>query len=294
MSIGHEVSKVVIPPEMEQFTDPDKIAANKNNYPELSEWKPDRHEQEALKHVREMLLDIKLSHATRPENLESIQNNGIVPCSELQNEEEAQVSSNTFEIDKLFGLHHYGFFYWGAFHETEYGDFVFPVDTRKILLSPNTIVTPHDIFTITYGFREVSTLDERDMEYIQTEYIDTIVSGSDWVDVVARRALRHMIHESTNRDYYPIPYAASMGEIKHLGVVPSQHIGEPVNIWDSQAIHPIWRSMLAKNGVTVATVTRTLEALWDWDEYSLPYEIGPSIRKSRKKWRKILDIAQKS
>lgn len=143
MSLHHESPKTVVSPELEQFIDSDKITANKANYREF-DWSPDRHEQEALERIRNMFLDIDLSHATAsiPERL---QRDGILPIDQLVDKGRYDWRSQTHTLDESLGLHRYAFFHWGAFHPTQNGRYIFPVDTREVLLSPNTIVTPRDI-----------------------------------------------------------------------------------------------------------------------------------------------------
>ncbi|NCU30077.1 hypothetical protein EOM60_05780 [Candidatus Saccharibacteria bacterium] len=294
MTMNHVPSKIVLSPELEQFADSDKISANKGNYREF-DWNPDVHEQRALERVREMLLGINLSHATASEP-DSIRRDGILPFDNLVGK--CDWRSQTHVLDESLGLHRYTFFHWGAFHPTQNGRFIFPVNTREVLLSPNTIVTPHDINATMFSYMGTSTnlLDEGGRERLDG-YLDTILSGSDWVDVIARRSLRYM-QRASSRDSYPIKNHVDMGEIKHLGAVSPRLIGEPIDIYDEQAMHPIWRSMIENDGVTVSYVTNALNAaergFSKSDKDKLPHEIGADSKKSRRLWQEILNIAQKS
>ena len=143
---------------------------------------------------------------------------------------------------------------------------------------------------------EAGVLDEDGQERLK-KYLDTILSGNDWVDVIARRSLRYM-QRTSSRDAYPIQNHADMGEVKHLGAVSPQHMSEPVDIYDEDALHHIWRSMIEENGVTVSYVTNALDAeergFSKSDKDKLPHEIGADSEKSRRLWREILNIAQKS
>ncbi len=292
----HEVSKVVLSPELERFVDSEKIVANKGNYREF-EWKPDVHEQKALERVREMLLGINLSHATAS-NPEAIQRDGILPFDVLRSNSGYDWRSQTHALDESLGLHRYTFFHWGAFYPTQNGRYVFPVNSRDILLSPNTIVTPRDISATMFSSMDIEAdeLNRAGRERLDN-YLDTVLSGSDWVDVVARRSLRYM-QETPNRDSFPIKNHTDMGEIKQLGAVPPKSIGEPIDLYEEQTMHPIWRSIVENNGVTVPYVTNALDAeqrRWSKsDKDKLPHEIGADSKKSRKIWEEILCIAQKS
>ena len=286
--------KMILAPELEQFTDSDKIAANKSNYPEF-DWIPDIHEQRALERVRDMFLDIKLSHATASDP-SSIRRDGILPHANLNNKSDWR--SQTHTLDESLDLNYYTFFHWGAFHPTQNGRYIFPVDTREVLLSPNTIVTPYDINATMFSFMstEASTLDEDGRERLNN-YLDTALSGIDWAETVARRSLRYM-QRTASRDSYPIKNHTDMGEIKHLGAVSPQLLGEPVDIYDEEAMYPIWRSMIEENGVTVSYVTNAIDAeergFSKSDKDKLPHEIGADSERSRRLWQEILNIAQKS
>lgn len=296
MSLHHESPKTVVPPELEQFIDSDKITANKANYREF-DWSPDRHEQEALERIRNMFLDIDLSHATAsiPERL---QRDGILPIDQLVDKGRYDWRSQTHTLDESLGLHRYAFFHWGAFHPTQNGRYIFPVDTREVLLSPNTIVTPRDINATMFSFMstEASALDEDGRERLNN-YLDTALSGGDWVEVIARRSLRYM-QRASNRDSFPIKNHTDMGEVKYLGAVSPHLLGEPIDVYDEEVLHPIWRSMIEENGVTVSYVTNALEAqergFSKSDKDKLPHEIGADSEKSRRLWQEILNIAQKS
>ena len=175
MSLHHESPKTVLSPELEQFTDSDKIAANKANYHEF-DWTPDRHEQEALERVRNMFLDINLSHATAS-NPERLQRDGILPFDQMVDTGRNDWKSQTFPLDQSLGLHRYVFFHWGAFYPTWYGHHVFPIDSRKVLLSPNTIVTPDDLSAQMLPMNsEASALDEHKQERLN-RYLDTTLPG---------------------------------------------------------------------------------------------------------------------
>ena len=294
--VGYESFRTALSPELEQFTSADKIATNRSNYPEF-DWLPDKREQEALGRVRDMFLDIDLSHATAsiPERL---QRDGILPIDQLVDNGRYDWRSQTHTLDESLGLHRYVFFHWGGFHPTQNGRYTFPVDTREVLLSPNTIVTPRDINATMFSFMstEAGVLDEDGQERLK-KYLDTILSGNDWVDVIARRSLRYM-QRTSSRDAYPIQNHADMGEVKHLGAVSPQHMSEPVDIYDEDALHHIWRSMIEENGVTVSYVTNALDAeergFSKSDKDKLPHEIGADSKKSRRLWQEILNIAQKS
>lgn len=296
MLLHHEFPKTELSPELEQYADPGKIAANKSNYSEF-DWSPDLHEQKALERVREMFLGINLSHATAsiPERL---QRDGILPIDQLVDNGRKDWRSQTHALDVSLGLHRYAFLHWGAFHPTQNGRYVFPVDAREVLLSPNTIVTPRDINSTMFSFigTEAGALDETGQERLN-RYLDNVLSGSDWVEVIARRSLRYM-QRNSSRDCYPISNHTDMGEIKHLGAIPPQLLSDPVDIYDEEVLHPIWRSMIEENGVTVSYVTNAIHAAERGhsksDKDKLPHEIGADTEKSRKLWQEVLRIAQKS
>ena len=297
-TVFRESLTTTLPPEMESFIDPDKIASNVDNYPEFR-WTPDAHEQRALRIVRKNLLDINLTHATasKPEHLRL---DGILPFANLVDTGRYDWRSQTLALDESLGLHRYAFMHWGAFHPTQNGRYIVPVNAREALLSPNTIVTPRDISNGMFSFMDTAARDlSEEGQTRLSNYLDKIVTGSDWADIVARRALRYM-QRTPDPSLYRIKNHANMGEIKHYGTIsPSSVNGEVIDIRDPESLHPIWRSMIENNGVAVSYVTNALEAHEQYgyvgnDKDKLPHEIGADIEKSRKLWRNILDIAQKS
>lgn len=159
-------------------------------------------------------------------------------------------------------------------------------------------MTPRDINATMFSFMstEASALDEDGRERLNN-YLDTALSGGDWVEVIARRSLRYM-QRASNRDSFPIKNHTDVGEVKYLGAVSPHLLGEPIDVYDEEVLHPIWRSMIEENGVTVSYVTNALEAqergFSKSDKDKLPHEIGADSEKSRRLWQEILNIAQKS
>ena len=288
MPKSHEPPAISLPSKMESVIDPEKVLSNKYNYPEFN-WNPDIHEQRALAHVREMFLNIELSHATASDP-KLLQKEGIFPPSSLLGRQDWR--SQTGRLDKSLGLDSYTFLHWGAFHPTQNGRYIFPVKTREILLSPETIVTPYDIHSTmcTYMMNtdDIRALDEEGQKRLK-EYLKTVVPGNDWVDIVARRALRRM-QCADDKSVYKVRNHSELGEIKHLGAISPTSLDKPMDIHDQQTMYSKWLSLLENNGLAVSYITNTLE-FGSADDKA---ELQTSLDKSRKLWRKILDIAQKS
>ncbi len=273
---------------MESVINPEKVLSNKYNYPEFN-WNPDIHEQRALARVREMFLNIELSHATASDP-KLLQAEGIIPPSDLTDRQDWR--SQTSRLDKSLGLDNYTFLHWGAFHPTQNGRYIFPVETRDILLSPETIVTPYDIYSTmcTYMMNtdDIRAIDEKGQKRLK-EYLKTMVPGKDWVDIIARRALRRM-QCADDKSVYKVRSHSDLGEIKHLGAISPTSLHEPIDIHDQQTMYSKWLSLLENNGLAVSYITNMLE-FGSADDKA---ELQTSLDKSRKLWRKILDIAQKS
>ena len=288
MPKSHEPPAISLPSKMESVIDPEKVLSNKYNYPEFN-WNPDIHEQRALAHVREMFLNIELSHATASDP-KLLQKEGIFPPSSLLGRQDWR--SQTGRLDKSLGLDSYTFLHWGAFHPTQNGRYIFPVKTREILLSPETIVTPYDIHSTmcTYMMNtdDIRALDEEGQKRLK-EYLKTVVPGNDWVDIVARRALRRM-QCADDKSVYKVRNHSELGEIKHLGAISPTSLDKPMDIHDQQTMYSKWLSLLENNGLAVSYITNMLEFGSAEDKTALQ----ASLDKSRKLWRKILDIAQKS
>ena len=77
----HKLPTISLSPKIESLIDSEKILSNKDNYPEL-DWKPDTHEQTALTYIREMFLDVELSHATASDP-KLLQEEGVIPSGHL-------------------------------------------------------------------------------------------------------------------------------------------------------------------------------------------------------------------
>ena len=292
-----EAPKVSIPPDLERFIDPDRISANARNYPEFN-WNPDISEQKALELVRENFLNINLSHATAS-NPNRLRCEGVSPMSDLAESRADDWRSQTLPLDKSLGLDQYTFMHWGGFYPTQNGRHILSINARDVLLSPDTIVTPHDINSTMFRYMDMEA-DElpADGKECLHDYLDKIVLGSDWTDIISRRALKRM---QTARDpsLYLIKQPGALGEVKYYGKLePSSINNEVFDARDIESLHPIWRSMVEENGVAVPYITNAIEArdhgYTTSDKDKLPHEIGADIEKSRKLWRKILDIAQSS
>lgn len=288
MSKTHELPAMSLPSKMESVIDPEKILSNKYNYPELN-WNPDIHEQRALARIKETFLNVELSHATASDP-KLLQTEGIIPPSDLTDRQDWR--SQTGKLDESLGLDHCTFLHWGALHPTRNGRYIFPVEARDILLSPETIVTPYDIHSTmcTYMMNtdDIRALDEEGQKRLK-EYLKTVVPGKDWVDIIARRALRRMQH-ADDKSVYKVSYHSDLGEIKHLGAISPTSLREPIDIHDQQTMYSKWLSLLENNGLAVSYITNILEFGSAEDKTALQ----ASLDKSRKLWRKILDIAQKS
>lgn len=288
MSESRELPAISLPSKLESVIDPEKVLSNKYNYHEFN-WNPDIHEQKALEYIKKMFLDIELSHATASDP-KFLQTEGIIPPSDLSDKQGWR--SQTGNLDESLGLDHCTFLHWGALHPTGNGRYIFPVEARDILLSPETIVTPYDIHSTmcTYMMNtdDIRALDEEGQRRLN-EYLETIVPGKDWVDIIARRALRRMQY-TDDKSVYKVRSHSDLGEIKHLGAISPTSLHKPIDIYDKQTMYSKWLSLVENNGLAVSYITNTLE-FGSADDKA---ELQTSLDKSRKLWHKILDIAQKS
>jgi len=135
---------------------------------------------------------------------------------------------------------------------------------------------------------DIRAIDEKGQKRLK-EYLKTIVPGKDWVDIIARRALRRM-QCADDKSVYKVRSHSDLGEIKHLGAISPTSLHEPIDIHDQQTMYSKWLSLLENNGLAVSYITNMLEFGSTEDKTALQ----ASLNKSRKLWRKILDIAQKS
>lgn len=172
-------------------------------------------EQAAVAMIRENLLAIPLTHASKA-SAHELQTEGIIP-SGYPNSPGRR--NNTSTLDRSLGLDEFTFMHWGAVARGNvYGPTVATIDAKTILESDKTIVTPHDVPSHTFFGRHTpyDQLKPSRQSKIQ-EYFDSVVTGRDWIDIVAVKALRHMQHFS--RPAYQLTTQDELGEIKYASSI---------------------------------------------------------------------------
>ncbi len=205
-----------IAPELLAYLDPEKLAENRGNFEEFG-VKLSPEGERRLQIIEEVLLQLPLNHGSRHEI------DSLVPARDLPSDH----STHTYILDQSLGLDRYTFLHWGVPEWSIYGRNIFLFDAR-ILLDPKTIVTTYDIGQ--GGLADESAFEDLDPETRERlqGYFDHALSGSDWLELQARRILidyreakkRHLDSGKTMEDFhyhYVIDSPAALGEVKHLG-----------------------------------------------------------------------------
>ena len=197
---------IQIPPELSTHVSPARIAENFSKYPEMQQpLSPEQQRRVDL--IKGTLFQIPLIHGT-PHDLDGVD---LLPISELPDGHRG----HTHGLDRSLGLHKYTFFNWGLPEKTS-GRNIMLVNPA-ILNNPNTLVTGFDIGEIRMvNDTPYDEVDDEVKEAYQTRYFDKMVTGTQWVEIVARRVLADV---EEGKPFYSLWSKGALGEIKHLGKV---------------------------------------------------------------------------
>lgn len=293
MTQAETIYSVQLPDQLAQYIDGQKLIENAAGYPEMQR-ELSTGETSAIELVKKQLLAVDLSHGT-PGNADVIASDGIRPEASMT--ASCDWRSGAHPLDRSLGLDNYTFMRWGAFQPSGYGRRVLAINTPDILLSPKTIVSPRDIndTLFAYAGTPAPELPPQGLDKLNA-YLDSLVTGVDWVEITARRALHRMM-TVPNQSVYRIRNPSDLGEVKHHGSIASSSIHPRwIDTKESEAMHAKWREMLEFSGVAVSYVTNALDQqdlgqpkLSGNDK--LPHEIGADIEQSRKLWSTIIEIA---
>lgn len=189
---------------------PENLSLNRARYPEFTgEYDPGH-----IEYVKALLLQLPLFHSARAP-LESITPHAFLP------EENRQ--GNTYALDMSLGLDQFCFMKWGMPDWSQYGQYAYILNP-SLLFSPNVVVTQTDV--VVFAGWEVETpfdqLPAKDQKRVMSEYFGKMLSGSDWLELTARKVLSsvqksHGLYELHNG-------GVGMGEIKHFGPIESAWI----------------------------------------------------------------------
>jgi hypothetical protein len=217
-----EVVDANLAPELAEALIARKLANNRDHsvsrdtlhFPELLE---------KVRLIKKHLLQVPLVHVT-PDGFD--RDRGLQSRSECHGS-----GGNTTGFDQSLGLHRYVFLRWGVPDVAlagmpRYGTTIVLVDPI-ILQDHGTIATPRDIGEVAHiDDTAYHDLDSGDRMAFDRGALDAVVTGKDWIGIVALKALEAYLE---GWPCFPSPLDAThLGEIKHFGPVPSTLIRDVI------------------------------------------------------------------
>lgn len=272
-----ESRSTLLAPELGRYVSAVDLKQNAKRYPELQrELTPDQ--ERKVGQIKKQLLQLPLIHGTREPFAPQTD---ILPISELPSEHRG----HTYGLDKSLGLDKYTFFHWGLPEKSIYGA-NFLLVSPSLLTRPNTVVTPRDIGTIAYvddtSFEQLP--DEKKKQY-QKGYLDQMVTGQQWLEIIARRVLES--YELGN-SFYNLYSTSFLGEIKHLGKVEHQLIERQISYKQFNEYY----KYLYEHGFSFENMEQARKLYQRTGKKygidSLPEECGVDYDKASKYWEQLL------
>lgn len=270
-----------ISPGLARFITPAILQQNAQRYEGMG---ADLTEAEMIKvdRVRKILLSLPLVHTTKS-SFAQLKRSGLRP---YDNRPRLTVGRST-ALDRSLGMTSYSFMHWGAAEKSVYGRNHLLINPQ-VILSANTIVTPGDVGQCVNDWCSTKweALGTESKSRITAEYFGKVVSGSDWLEITARRLAR-----TVPVMRYGMPTFRSLaefGEIKHLGTIDGSHFTGYVSAGSE---HEYWTKQL-ESGFIPGPIARGLEF-----PGMSPYDIHPDrlgsglIEKGRAVWRAALDMS---
>lgn len=264
-----------LPKKLSDYINQESLKENAASYEEM-QLRLDPEQERRVGIIRENLMQLPLIHATK-EPLSLGQD--VLPYKDRP----LKTRGNTYKFDASLGLDQYVFLTWGLPIEYRYGNNYIGV-SPEILTNPNTIVTPTDVGSI----RMVdNTIFEDLSEEIQKKYHDNyfkkMVRGTDWIEIIARRALLEL--ESGKR-FFTL-YEGSLGEIKHFGKIDSRFITRQFN---HEELTEYYRALYANGysigGMEWAREIHKREGI-RVSEQPFPEELGVDYEQDSKYWEEL-------
>jgi hypothetical protein len=255
IKIEEQAEKAHIPQKLAQFITPEDLKRNASNYPEMGYELPEA----LVESVRNRLLELPLVHRTNETRFSSEPTNKIslydepVPHSYLVSEDnDVKSRGNTFQLDRDLDLDEFVFLSWGeVFSDFVSGRYALLI-RPELLLSPDCIVTPYDIAEIVSSrqlHKGVGKLDDKMRKEIEDEYFSKAVSGSDWLEIQARRIAKMILNGVPEEEAYST--YNGLGEIKYRGRVPRAIVIGTLDLEQKEDYPDYWSYIKQKTGFTI-------------------------------------------
>lgn len=267
------------------FISNEDLVENAAKYPEMQqEYSPE--EAGGIARVKEYLLAIPLVHTTHAStSLSDFNDVGLLP----HRSRPEGIRGNSYGIDTSLGLDEYAFAYWGM---SQYVSRYDPKNSllidARLLLEPEVLATPGDLFDVPSVHASVGPFEKLDlwaMDGIRRGYLNKIVSGKDWLEIMARRIYTWAVQNPD--ELMTLIKPSSLGEIKHLGAVDRGWIMGMMNLAEHQEY---WYGLI-KSGFMPAfqylhpTPTNGSEV----DYLAMDKKIEMLSKEGRSVWRNIIE-----
>lgn len=284
----------VLPEKLARYVDDARLAENAANYPEMHRELTAGQTMAALA-IQDILLNLPLTHST-PAPAAKLLSGGLLPGKQVKRMRPLQ-KTNTYRIDRSLGLDEYAFMRWGEI-ETKglYGNTTVAIDTKAVLLSPQTVVSPSDITDSPSIVCKRSYRNQPPSAKLEIElYFDSLVTGGLWLEITARRILEKLLRgeiDGTLRMHTSAPF----GEVKHYGAVAAENIVGDLTTLEDKAAES---KRQYHNGISTPL---TLQAIAVRDSYlqlvgtsvdfpALPETMGVDESVPRDTWANITELA---
>ncbi|HKU18662.1 MAG TPA: hypothetical protein VJP80_05300 [Candidatus Saccharimonadales bacterium] len=276
--------EIVIADKLRGLVTSERLAANAYNY-EVMHWEPSPLEGRQLEAIRARLLGMPLLHGTQnPDVLEIAKRDGLLPYVRTTGDE-----GNSFPVDHSLGLDEYVFMNWGRLDQYHGNHFVV-VDARAML--EGTIVTPDDIVHCSRNMvdlkpRAYQDLSDGEKAIIDQEYLDKMVTGDVWLDIVARQ-----VHQFASRKPdlpFPVSRHKAIGEVKRYGSLDPRFCLGSFSLPDASSslrATSAWNDSLLKYGIAV----NIEEANLPEKGKMLRYDVGGPELWQQAGWQEIMAI----
>lgn len=266
-------------PKLSRHVSADRLADNASRVFEMRQTLTSA-EQAQVVAIKGLMLLMPLTHATQAD-ASKIMDRGLLPYKDaVAAGMIAKDQGNTYEIDASLGLDEYTFMRFGHYMRGgQYGNKVVSIDP-SILLEPGTIMTPSDINGTMRGALHApyDSLSAHVKKEIDKKYFDKMVTGQDWVEILARRVMR--LVSKINYELYPL--MGEHNEIKHFGPIPPSRIHDVIDMNNKSQTDTKWREVV-KSGFMPYALSQRLK-----DSQS-PRDIHESVERARDAWKALLN-----
>ena len=242
-------------------------SCNRNNYEEF-EQDLSPQDLELISRIMDHLMTLPLVHSSTRTHEK------LLPHSASNSK------GNTYELDISLGLDDCVFMTWGEVEKKPYGIWHTLVDSR-LLLDERCFVTPSDVVEVASGEDvDFESLIQTKRHDVIERYFKKILSGRDWLELIARRNLQLL----KNGGVLNIGQSGNLGEIKFTGEIGEEFIIGGAGPQDEES----WWANLYKSGFVVGPVQRALQSPNSCDYNRSPEDLGIDTEEAEVFWSRLV------